>query len=102
MSGRPNTEGARALLVAVTAAESISRELPALQAQRRSLEVKIAALEQHHAKLREEIGRLLDKMDVDGIGNHGWEDRFTALLSEMLRLDRQERAAPGAGRVGAP
>lgn len=97
MSGWPSTEGARALLAAITEAERIGRELPDLQEQRLTLDAEIKARADRHAELRQEIGRLLDKMDCDGIGNHGWEARFTALLSEMLRLDRQQREAPGAG-----
>lgn len=98
MSGRPNTDGARALLAAVTEAETIAWELPRLQAQHGALAAKIKERSERHAELRQEIVRLLDKMDCDGIGNHGWEARFTALLSEMLRLDRQQRAAPVAGQ----
>lgn len=100
MSGRPNTEGARALLAAVTEAETIARELPDLQDQRRTLDAEIKARAERHAELRKEIGRLLDEMDCDGIGNHGWEARFTALFCEMLRLYRQQREAPGAGESG--
>lgn len=97
MSGRPSTEGALALLAAVTEAESIVRELPQLLGQHGALEAKIKERSERHTVLQKEIGRLLDEMDVDGTGNYGWQGRFTALLSEMLRLDRKQREAPGAG-----
>lgn len=97
MSGQPSTEGARALLAAITEAERIDRELPILQEQRRMLDAAIKARADRHAELRQEIGRLLDKMDTYSTGNHGWQGRFTALLSEVIRIDRAQRNVPDGG-----
>lgn len=97
MSGRPNTQMAGELLVAMSASMENLASLRAMTDERKRLNAEIAKAEEREAELGKEIRRLLDSMDCNTVGNYGGEGRIGWLFREMLRLDRKQREAPGAG-----
>jgi len=97
MSGRPTPEMAEQLLAVLSASMSNLASLRSMTDERKRLNAEIAKAEEREAELGKEICRLLGSMDCNTVGNYGYEGRIGWLFREMLRLDRKQREAPGAG-----
>lgn len=86
MSGKPSPAGARRALALIDEIAASGRVIMEL---RQSVEI-LKTAEQDYARLSHELHGLLRTMDVEDVGNTGYERRTAWLLMEVVRLARGE------------
>lgn len=89
MSGRPYPEGVKKVLDLLTTEEKLLAEVAGLREQLVSLkdvETRLEAASEKLGRTTQEIGRLLEEMDVSAPGNFGYGGRMGWFLLEMRRL----------------
>lgn len=84
MSGRPNVEQINELREHVRLLNQAARITEDATKAIAVFKQQLQEAQDEHSKHMDAIVKLMDEMDVSSRGNHGWKNRYSVFLAELL------------------